>query len=58
MKARSRCDGPSRVGVERSVVEFAGIEFIEENGTGEGVRFRKPRRGFKDFPSEPTSSRR
>jgi hypothetical protein len=22
----------------------AGIEFIEENGTGEGVRFRKPRR--------------
>jgi len=24
--------------------ESAGIEFIEENGAGEGVRFRKPRR--------------
>ncbi len=24
--------------------EAAGIEFLDENGTGEGVRFRKPRR--------------
>ncbi len=24
--------------------EAAGVEFIDENGTGEGVRFRKPRR--------------
>jgi hypothetical protein len=28
----------------RHAFETAGIEFIEENGTGEGVRFRKPRR--------------
>jgi hypothetical protein len=28
----------------RRAFEAAGIEFTEENGTGEGVRFRKPRR--------------
>jgi hypothetical protein len=28
----------------RQAFETAGIEFIEENGGGEGVRFRKPRR--------------
>ena len=28
----------------RRALESAGIEFIDENGTGEGVRFRKPRR--------------
>ena len=28
----------------RKAFEEAGIEFIDENGTGEGVRFRKPRR--------------
>jgi predicted transcriptional regulator len=28
----------------RAAFETSGIEFIEENGTGEGVRFRKPRR--------------
>ena len=28
----------------RAALETNGIEFIEENGTGEGVRFRKPRR--------------
>jgi predicted transcriptional regulator len=28
----------------RAALETSGIEFIEENGTGEGVRFRKPRR--------------
>jgi DNA-binding transcriptional regulator YiaG len=28
----------------RAALEASGIEFIEENGTGEGVRFRKPRR--------------
>jgi transcriptional regulator with XRE-family HTH domain len=28
----------------QSALENHGIEFIEENGTGEGVRFRKPRR--------------
>jgi hypothetical protein len=27
----------------RRAFEAAGIEFIEGNGTGEGVRFRKPR---------------
>jgi hypothetical protein len=28
----------------RQALEAAGIEFIEEDGTGEGVRFRKPRK--------------
>jgi hypothetical protein len=28
----------------RRAFEAAGIDFMEDNGTGEGVRFRKPRR--------------
>ena len=28
----------------RRAIENSGIEFIDENGTGEGVQFRKPRR--------------
>ena len=28
----------------RTALEASGIDFIEENGTGEGVRFRKPHR--------------
>jgi hypothetical protein len=28
----------------RQAFESAGIEFIEQNGTGEGLRFRKPSR--------------
>jgi predicted transcriptional regulator len=31
----------------RAALETSGIEFIEENGTGEGVRFRKPRRATR-----------
>jgi hypothetical protein len=31
----------------RRAFEAAGIDFIEENGGGEGVRFRKPKRGRK-----------
>jgi hypothetical protein len=31
----------------RRAFEEAGIEFIDENGTGEGVRFRKPGRKRK-----------
>jgi ribosome-binding protein aMBF1 (putative translation factor) len=31
----------------QAALELAGIEFIEENGTGEGVRFRKPHRSRK-----------
>jgi hypothetical protein len=31
----------------RQAFESAGIEFIEQNGAGEGVRFRKPRRGSR-----------
>jgi hypothetical protein len=27
----------------RRAFEAAGVEFIDENGTGEGVRFHKPR---------------
>ena len=28
----------------RHAFEDAGIDFIDDNGTGEGVRFRKPQR--------------
>ena len=28
----------------RQAFEAAGIEFLDENGTGEGLRFRNPRR--------------
>jgi transcriptional regulator with XRE-family HTH domain len=28
----------------RTALETAGVEFLNENGTGEGVRFHKPRR--------------
>jgi hypothetical protein len=31
----------------RRALESAGIEFIDENGTGEGVRFRNPRRASR-----------
>ena len=31
----------------RQAFESAGIEFIEENGTGEGLHFRKPSRNRK-----------
>ena len=31
----------------RQAFESAGIEFINENGTGEGLRFRKPSRNRK-----------
>jgi transcriptional regulator with XRE-family HTH domain len=30
--------------VLKQALELAGVEFIDENGTGEGVRFRNPRR--------------
>jgi hypothetical protein len=31
-------------GAIRRALEIAGIQFIEDNGGGEGVRFRKPKR--------------
>jgi DNA-binding XRE family transcriptional regulator len=31
----------------QAAFERAGIEFIQENGGGEGVRLRKPRRPFR-----------
>jgi hypothetical protein len=31
----------------RRALESAGIDFIEGNGTGDGVRFRKPRRSSR-----------
>jgi hypothetical protein len=31
----------------RRALEVAGVEFIENNGGGEGVRFRKPQRREK-----------
>ena len=33
----------------RQAFESAGIEFMEENGTGEGLRFRKPSRNRKQY---------
>ena len=38
----------STLEVVRRALETAGIEFIEENGGGQGVRFRKPRKAKKD----------
>jgi hypothetical protein len=32
----------------RRALEIAGIDFIDENGGGEGVRFRKSRRTSKE----------
>jgi hypothetical protein len=32
----------------RRALESAGIEFIEDNGGGEGVRFRKPQKFTKN----------
>ncbi len=34
----------------RRAFEAAGIEFIDENGTGEGVRFRRSRRAKRKQP--------
>jgi hypothetical protein len=34
----------------RRAFEAAGIEFIDENGTGEGVRFRRSRRTKRKQP--------
>jgi hypothetical protein len=34
----------------RRAFEAAGIEFIDENATGEGVRFRRPRRAKRKQP--------
>jgi len=34
---------PNEAAIRRAL-EAAGIEFIDEDGTGEGVRFRGPRR--------------
>jgi transcriptional regulator with XRE-family HTH domain len=34
----------STLEVVRQAFERAGVEFIDENGGGEGVRFRKPQR--------------
>jgi hypothetical protein len=31
----------------RQTFESAGIEFIDENETGEGIRFRKPKRATR-----------
>jgi hypothetical protein len=41
----------------RQAFESAGIEFIDEDGAGEGVRFRKPRRLARKWSasSEKTS---
>jgi transcriptional regulator with XRE-family HTH domain len=38
--------------VIRQAFEAAGVEFIAENGAGEGVRFRKPQRTRPPKPSK------
>jgi hypothetical protein len=38
---------PANEAAIRQALETAGIDFIEENGGGEGVRFRKPQRSKK-----------
>ena len=38
-----RVSGDAQAKLQRAI-EAAGIEFIDENGGGLGVRFRKPRR--------------
>jgi hypothetical protein len=37
---------PNEAAIRRAL-ESAGIDFIQENETGEGVRFRKPRRASR-----------
>jgi hypothetical protein len=37
---------PNEMAIRRAL-EAAGIDFIEDNGGGEGVRFRKPRKPGK-----------
>lgn len=43
---------PRRATVEviRQALETAGILFLEDNGGGEGVRFRKPQRRARQTP--------
>lgn len=33
---------PSTIAVLRAALEAVGVEFLEENGSGPGVRLRKP----------------
>jgi DNA-binding XRE family transcriptional regulator len=35
---------PNNVAAVRAALESAGVEFIDENGGGAGVRLRKPKR--------------
>jgi hypothetical protein len=39
----SRCDRDCRANIIRCAFKAAGIEFIDENGGGPGVRLKKPR---------------
>jgi transcriptional regulator with XRE-family HTH domain len=43
----ARLPHPNNLAAIRSALESAGVEFIEENGAGPGVRLRKP-------PADPT----
>jgi len=36
-----RCNYPDKIQAIQGAVESAGIEFIDENGSGAGVKFRK-----------------
>ena len=36
-----RCNYPDKIQAIQRALEDAGVEFIEENGSGAGVKFRK-----------------
>jgi hypothetical protein len=36
-----RCNYPDKIQATQSALEAAGVEFIEENGSGVGVRIKK-----------------
>jgi transcriptional regulator with XRE-family HTH domain len=42
-EAETSLTGPNDMAL-RTALETAGVEFLNENGAGEGVRFHKPRR--------------
>jgi hypothetical protein len=47
LEAESHEPRKATIAVVRSALEKAGIEFIDENGGGAGVRLKKPDKGSK-----------
>jgi transcriptional regulator with XRE-family HTH domain len=44
LEAEKHLPRRSTLAVVQRSLELAGVEFIDENGGGQGVRFRKPRK--------------